>query len=241
MPAFELAESENLEWIELDVWQTSDGVIVCSHDSGIGRVTGFKLSIHDNTYEELTRHEMGDWMPGNFEHVTIPKLEEALTFAKKNNLHVQVELKGDRNDIGFEQNVLDIINKTGMHDEVMVISQDAKRLMKVNDIDPTITKAYCMFFAYGNLNDIGYTDNISIEENNVTPELVKRMHDNGIKVFCWTVDLDDTVQYLVSCDVDVIGTDNPLLISAAVEKADYSGGMSRVFHIVMHTIARMDK
>ena len=241
MPAFELAESENLEWIELDVWQTSDGIIVCNHDGSIARTTGAKLNIHENTYEELKSHEFGDWMPGNYEHVVIPTLEEVLTFAREHDLHVQVELKGDSNDIGFEENVLKVINKTGMHDNVMIISQNARRIMRVNDLDPTITKAYCMFFAYGNLEDIEYTDNISIEESNVTPELVHRMHEQGIKVFCWTVDLDDTVQYLVSCDVDVIGTDNPLLISSAVDRADYSGGLPRVFHIVMHVVAGMDK
>ena len=37
----------------------------------------------------------------------------------------------------------------------------------------------------------------------------------GLKVFCWTVDLEDTIQYLVSCDVDVIGTDN--VLTAAIE------------------------
>ena len=45
MPAFELAASENLKWIELDVHQTSDGVIVCNHDSTIKRVTGRNLAI----------------------------------------------------------------------------------------------------------------------------------------------------------------------------------------------------
>lgn len=241
MPAYELAASENLEWIELDVWQTADGIIVCNHDSSIGRVTGSKLSIHDNTYKELVSHEFGSWMPGNYEHVVIPTLEEALTFARENDLNVQVELKGDRNDIDFEENVLEVINSTCMHDNVMVIAQDANRLKRMNELDPTITKGYCMFFAYGNLSDIEYTDNITIEETNVTPELVKEMHDQGILVFCWTVDRDDTVQYLVSCDVDVIGTDNPLLITAAVDKADYSGGLPRIFAIVMHTIAKMDR
>ena len=180
-------------------------------------------------------------MPGNYEHVVIPTLEEALTFARENDLNVQVELKGDRNDIDFEENVLEVINSTCMHDNVMVIAQDANRLKRMNELDPTITKGYCMFFAYGNLSDIEYTDNITIEETNVTPELVKEMHDQGILVFCWTVDRDDTVQYLVSCDVDVIGTDNPLLITAAVDKADYSGGLPRIFAIVMHTIAKMDR
>lgn len=241
LPAFELAASESLQWIELDVHQTSDGVIVCNHDSSIQRVTGINLAIHDHTYEELVKCEMGNWMPGNYEHVTIPTLREALTLAKREGMFVQVELKGHPDDVDFEEHVIDVINETGMHGRVMVIAQDASRLQRVKEIDPTLTKGYCVFIAYGDVCDIDYTDNITVEESNITPEFVHRVHEQGKKVFCWTVDLDDTVQYLVSCDVDVIGTDNPILISNAVEKADCSGGISRVFHIIMHIIADMDK
>ena len=241
MEAFELAASEGLEWIELDVHQTSDGVIVCNHDSTIQRVSGQNLAIHDHTFEELKSVEYGSWMPGNYEHVTIPTLEEALTFAKESGLNVQVELKGSPYDKNFEENVLKVINDTGMHDSVMVISQDASRMKRVMEIDPEITKGYCVFLALGHPEDIEYTDNITVEETNVTPELVRHFHEQGKKVFCWTVDLDDTVQYLVSCDVDVIGTDDPILISNAVDKADCSGGISRAFHIFMRIIADMDK
>ena len=241
MPAFELAASENLKWIELDVHQTSDGVIVCNHDSTIKRVTGRNLAIHDVTYEDLSKIELGPWMPGEYEHVHICTLKEALELAKENDMNVQVELKGHPADKNFEENVIKVINETGMHDNVMIIAQDASRLIRVMEIDPTITKGYCMVIAVGDLNDIEYTDNITIEETYVTPELVRAMHEKGIKVFCWTVDLDDTVQYLVSCDVDVIGTDNPMLINNALDKADYSGGLSRAAHILMHMIANMDK
>ena len=241
MEAFELAAYENLKWIELDVHQTSDGIIVCNHDSTIQRVTGQNLAIHDHTYEELSSCEFGDWMPGDYKHVVIPKLEDVLLMAKANDMHVQVELKGHQDDVNFEENVLAVINKTGMHDNVMIIGQDALRIQRINELDPSITKAYCVFVGMGNIEDIEYSDNISIEESYVTPELVRQMHAQGKKVFCWTVDRDDTVQYLVSCDVDVIGTDNPLLISNAVEKADRSGGLPRFFHIVMHLIAQMDK
>ena len=241
MPAFELAASENLEWIELDVHQTSDGIIVCNHDSSIKRVTGQNLSIHYHTYEELTRYEMGSWMPGNYEHVVIPTLKEVLALAKENGMHVQVELKGHPDDKHFEENVLAVINETGMHDDVMIIAQDASRLKRMMEIDPDITQAYCMVIGLGRLEDIEYSDNITIEETYITPELVNRMHSLGKKVFCWTVDKDDTVQYLVSCGVDVIGTDDPMLISNAVEKADCSGGIMRIGHIIMHIIADMDK
>ena len=241
LPAFELAASENLKWIELHVHQTSDGVIVCNHDSSIKRTTGANLAIHDNTYDELVSYELGAWMPGDYDHVRMTTLKEALRLAKQNHMNVQVELKGHRDDVNFEENVLKVINEAEMHDNVMIIAQDASRLRRIYELDPGITKGYCMFIAIGNVEDIYYTDNITIEETNVTPELVRRLHAQGKKVFCWTVDLDDTVQYLVSCGVDVIGTDNPMLISNALDKADYSGGFRRVFHILMHIIANMDK
>ena len=180
-------------------------------------------------------------MPGDYDHVKMTTLREALRLAKLNHMNVQVELKGHKDDVGFEENVLKVINETEMHDNVMIIAQDASRLRRIYELDPGITKGYCMFIAIGNVEDIYYTDNITIEETNVTPELVRRLHAQGKKVFCWTVDLDDTVQYLVSCGVDVIGTDNPMLITNALDKADYSGGFRRVFHILMHIIANMDK
>ena len=239
MPAFELAFSENLQWIELDVHQTSDDVIVCSHDSNIERVTGHDLEIRDHTLAELQRYEMGDWMPGVYEHVTIPTLEEVLRAAKKNGVNVQVELKGSPGDVDFEEHVLQVIDECGMHDNVMVICQDAAHMQRVAELDPTITKGYCMVVAQGHVEDISYTDNVTIEETNVTPALVNRLHEKGILVFCWTVDLEDTVQYLVSCDVDVIGTDDPTLISTALEHADYSGGVRRVINIFLNQIANM--
>lgn len=239
MPAFELAFSENLKWIELDVHQTSDDVIVCSHDASIGRVTGHDLKIREHTLAELKQCEMLDSMPGAYEHVTIPTLEEVLLAAKEKGVNVQVELKGSKTDKNFEEHVLEVIEKAGMHDNVMVIGQDANRMKRVAELDPTITKGYCMFVAQGNVEDIPYTDNVTIEETNVTPELVHRLHEEGVMVFCWTVDLEDTVQYLVSCDVDVIGTDDPLLISGALDHSDYRGGLPRVLNIFLEVIANM--
>jgi glycerophosphoryl diester phosphodiesterase len=95
MPAFELAFSENLPWIELDVHQTSDGVIVCSHDSNLKRVTGQDVLIREHTYDEVAPCEPGEWMPGASEPVQAPKLEEVLNAARDNGVSVQVELKGN--------------------------------------------------------------------------------------------------------------------------------------------------
>ena len=241
IPAFELAAMENLSWIELDVHQTKDGVIVVNHDSDIYRTTGQKLSIHDSTLEQLQQYEYGDWLPGNFKNVHMPTLKEVLQMCYEQGMYVQVEIKGHRDDKDFEENILKVINETDMHDQVMIIAQDYSRLERINELDPTITKGYCMALAYGKLDDIECTDNVSIEEANVTPELVHDLHSRDVKVFCWTVDSEDTIQYLVSCDVDVIGTDNPTLVSAALERVNYDGGLPRIFNIAMNYIGNMDK
>lgn len=241
MPAFELAAKEGIDWIELDVYQTADDVIVVSHDASLERVTGVDLMIREHTYEELKQVEMGDWMPGDYEHVVIPTLEEVLRMAKENGMKVYVELKGHEEDVNYEENVLKVIYDTDMQDDVMVASTDAKRMKRIRELDKNITTGYAMIIALGNVEDIEYIDDISLEESNVTPELVDRLHKQGKKVFCWTVDSEDLVQYLVSCNVDVIGTGNPMLINAALEKADYNGGINRAFHIMMHVIASMDK
>ena len=64
IPAYELAFSEMLPWVETDVLMTKDGVIVCSHDTSLARVTGANVVIGKTTYEELQKYEMGSWVPG---------------------------------------------------------------------------------------------------------------------------------------------------------------------------------
>ena len=152
-----------------------------------------------------------------------------------------MELKGHKDDIGFEENVLKVINECGMHDQVMIISLEAARVMRIKELDPDITCAFCMFMAMGHIEDIEFSDNVSIEEKNITPELVHDLHEKGKKVFCWTVDEEENLQYLASCGVDVIGTDNPLMVSSALDKVDYAGGWNRAFHILMKLIADMDR
>ncbi|MCQ2609422.1 MAG: glycerophosphoryl diester phosphodiesterase membrane domain-containing protein, partial [Lachnospiraceae bacterium] len=61
MPAFELAVQEENEYIEFDVHQTKDNVIIISHDDNLLRVTGQNVCVHDLTYEEIQKLDTGKW------------------------------------------------------------------------------------------------------------------------------------------------------------------------------------
>ncbi len=241
IPAFELCMVENLPWIELDVQQTKDGTVICSHDTTTGRVCGRNVHIFRTTYEELKKLKMGYWMPGNYQDVTYPTLEEVLLLAKKNHVRVQIDIKGCGREKDFEERILKAVEDTGMHDQVMVISIYSNRIKRIKTLDPTIVTAHAVMKAWGNYTQVEDADNLSIELSGVTPGIVHQIHESGMKVFCWTADDEEDIQYLVSCGVDVIGTDNPTMVLDELSRADFSGGARRIFHLAMSMIQRIEK
>ena len=60
-----------------------------------------------------------------------------------------------------------------------------------------------------------------------------------MEVFCWTADDPSNIQYLVSCGVDVIGTDDPVMVNTMLERSDCSGGFKRAVYLLMYMFADM--
>ena len=238
--AFELAVSEGVPWIELDVQLTADGVVVAEHDGTLKRRFGLDKTVPEMTYDELMQHEVintGDV----FKHVHITTLEEVLLLAKKKNVLVQVEPKPLEKDSGLEEEVLRLIDETGMHDRVMIISVYSDSVAKAKELDPQITTAHAVMKAWKDYAEVKDADNLSAEVGTISPELVHDLHEVGMKVFCWTADDPEGIQYLVSCGVDVIGTDDPVMVTRMLDEADYSGGAKRYFYLTMHRIIDMER
>ena len=238
--AFELAISEGVPWIELDVQLTADGVVVAEHDGTLKRRFGLDKTIPEMTYEEIMQHEVintGD----EYKHVHITTLEEVLLLAKENNVLVQVEPKPLEENSGLEEEVLRIIEKTGMHDRVMIISVYSDSVAKAKELDPKMTTAHAVMKAWKDYAEVKDADNLSAEVGTISPELVHDMHEAGMKVFCWTADDPDGIQYLVSCGVDVIGTDDPVMVNKMLDEVDYSGGAKRYFYLTMYRILDMER
>ena len=124
---------------------------------------------------------------------------------------------------------------------VMIISLFSDSIAKVKQLDPEITAAHAVMMTWKDYAEVEDADNLSAEVGTVRPELVHALHEAGMKVFCWTADDPDGIQYLVSCGVDVIGTDDPVMVTEMLEEADYSGGFRRFYHLMMTRIADMER
>ncbi|MBO5754724.1 MAG: hypothetical protein J6R89_01570 [Clostridia bacterium] len=93
LPALGAAISLGAEEVEFDIWSTTDGVLVSSHDSVLERVSDGEGKIYDHSYEELLQLDFGFKHGEKFRGLKIPTFEEVLQkFAGRviMNIHVKV-------------------------------------------------------------------------------------------------------------------------------------------------------
>ncbi len=234
MPAFELAVNEGVsKWIEFDVHQTADGEVIISHDDHIVKPPT-DVTVHEVTLEELKKYDVGLWFSPDFKDTYTSSLEEFLDYCRTNNIWLNLEIKPTQYDRDLVEKTLEIVRDSGIEERVIISSLNADSLKRVKELEPDRITLYNMVVASGDVGSIPYADWYGIEETNITTELVANVHEHGGKVFVWTVNNPDSVQYLIDCGVDGINTDSPVEIMEAVEQADYHGGFVRTLRMMTH-------
>lgn len=120
MAAFAEAVKQGYDIIELDPKFTKDDVCVVLHDRNLKRTArgadGYipENAIADITYAEAYGYEYGSWFGKEFTGEKLPLLEDALVFARENNIPLKIDnviwsFTDDQLEI-----IYDLVKKTGM-------------------------------------------------------------------------------------------------------------------------------
>jgi glycerophosphoryl diester phosphodiesterase len=200
IPSFEKALENGAHGFELDVRQTADRKLVVVH----GAVVGSK-AVQSSNYEEIRKLDDG------FE---VPLLEEVLKkFAHK--AFLDIELKSP----GFEQIAVELIRSYGDPQKTLISTFDTDTLAKVQDLFPDLQLGYI----YNRTQDEEARHNCPIEV--VIPqfrlasrELISEVHDEGLKVFAWTVNEENEIERLLELGIDGIITDHPERVVAVLAR-----------------------
>jgi glycerophosphoryl diester phosphodiesterase len=211
IPAFDQAIVDKADWIELDVHQTKDGVLVISHDANLKRTTGKKQFIYNLTYDELEKLDVGSSFSSDFSNTHIPTLEEVLK-RYQGKVKLNIELKPTGHEKNYVQDVIDLIKKYNFEDNCMVASMNETTLKEVKSTDPNITILYNMMVAEGDISKLSYIDNYSVEQSYITDSLIASVHKQNKEIFAFTVNDPDTIRKLADMGVDNIISDNPTLV-----------------------------
>jgi glycerophosphoryl diester phosphodiesterase len=198
--SFRRAYELGAQMIELDVHETLDGQLVCIHDKTVDRTTDGSGEVRNLSYEELMKMDAGDGE-------RIPLLEDVLIFAS-GKLQVNIELKV----IGVEMEVLDLVEKTGMNDSIIISSFLHGALSTIKEISSNSATAILI---KDKMNDlVQYA--VDLKANAINPDyklvsadLVKDAQMHALRVYPWTVNDTATMKRLFEIGVDGIITDYP--------------------------------
>lgn len=221
MAAFELALKEPaIDYIELDVHLSADGVPVVIHDHTLNRTTSGQGPVREASHAELARLDAGSWYAPEFAGERIPTLAEVLELCKgRMRLAVELKTMGELNR-GLEEKVVSLIQQYGMQDEVVLSSFDHDSMKLAHELDPSITTGLILL---GKptllLEQLAFTGatSLSIHYGFATPELLAQMAEAGIDIGVWTVDDPEQLAQLVARYPDLrITTNYPDRLLAAI-------------------------
>lgn len=216
--AFSDAISVGADFIELDVQQIRDGVLVVMHDSNLKRTTGVNKDIWDVDYADIQNLDAGSWFDPAYANARIPTLEETLQFVdKRAKLNIEIKPTKHGSDT-LEQDVAELITRYQYTDACYVTSFSYGSLKKVKEANPEIRTGYLMSVAYGQFYSLKYADAFSLNKVFVTSQVVNAAHQQGKQIFAWTVNSMSEVRSLCNLHVDSIITDDPVMVQNVISR-----------------------
>jgi len=206
--AFVAAGNRSYYGIETDIHRTADGRFVISHDDNLKRVSGEDVLLKAKTLSELQSIVLLD-KDGtkNREDLRVSVLENYISICKKYGKHSVLELKTEFSDEQIAE-IIEIIKSFDYLENTTFISFNYYSLMQVRRVCPTQSVQYL----FSEFNDerlsklIKDRIDVDVYYEALTKEMVDFLHQNGLKVNCWTVDDKQKAEELAEWGVDFITT-----------------------------------
>lgn len=204
--AFVAAGNRSYYGIETDIYKTADGQFVCSHDETLARVSGENVEIEKVSLSLLENVVLFD-KDGTKNRTDLRpcSVENYISICKKYDKHCILEIKSDLTNDEIKK-LVNICKNFKYLDNITFISFGYENLVKLRKLLPKQSIQY--LFADVNEDNINKAISskldVDVAFEALTKDNIKKFHDAGIKVNCWTVDDPKVAEKLVSWGVDYI-------------------------------------
>lgn len=209
--AVEKADTYKVDYSEIDVQLSKDGVPVVVHDSNLWRLAGKAVDVTSLTLSQLKELNIQAFThPG--ETSTIPTLAEMIQTAKEspNQSGLLIELKPKKGESEKLANaVMKLVEQYEFGEKAMFMSLDYGSVFPIQEKHPEWWVGYCIYGSSGEIDDSVWKYNmdfLAVEENQVSNRLVTQAREHWLPVYVWTVtDTDKMKQYLEMGITGLIG------------------------------------
>lgn len=205
----DMAFQDGAEYVELDVQESADGVVVIQHDTNLLRTTGVNVAIAQTPFATLQGYHTKNGEP-------VHSLQELFTHYQSGNQKFLIETKIEKGvpHPQLEAKIAALVNQYGMQNRVMFHSFSLNSLKRLQKVLPECPR----LFIVGSLKRINYAvfqyvNGVDISTDLLTPELVSSLHAVGQKVFAWD-EMTETPakwQWLANLNIDGVVTNYPAI------------------------------
>lgn len=203
------AIEDGADWVEIDVQETADDVVIVAHDSDFMKLAGVDLKVWDATMEEIAQIDIGSWYGPEYAEERTPTLREVLEAAKGKS-KVIIELKYYGHDVDLENRVAALVEEMGMQDDIATMSLKYPAVQKMKSIRPDWRAGVLAATAIGDLTGLE-GDFVAVNAAMATPRLVRSVQEAGKDIYVWTVNDPLQMSAMASMGVDGLITDRPAM------------------------------
>lgn len=205
--AFALAHAQGARAFELDVHLLKDGNLAIHHDYSLLSTVGQNVKLADLTTADLKKYPLQN--PFTDSPVYIPLLEDILPVITPGLEVVNIELKNDGNVYpGLEKILLDKLSAyVGLTSRILFSSFDYDCLVRLRSLAP-----YARIGLLTRQFDVGQAlslqaESVHMNQIRFTEQIAQTCHQNGLKLYLYTVNEVDTAQRLAQAGADGFFTD----------------------------------
>jgi len=192
LESFREIKERKIQGTEFDDLLTKDGKLVVYHDFSIFRFFGEKKSLHDLTYEEITKLFLVNF---DGKILNIPLLEDVLDLLKDREL-INIEIKENTlKGFNTEDGILKLLNKMGIKERVIISSFNPFTLKRVAEKAPEVKRGLLVsqkdtpsYIAKMRFWKLAKPDFIHFDIRMVNDPLVRKFHTKNIRFVFWCVD-----------------------------------------------------
>lgn len=234
LAAFRLAGEQRTDYVELDVQESQDGVVVVVHDADLMKVGGSPLKIWEATADQLRQVDIGSRIGPEFRDERVPTLAEALVTCKGVS-RVDIELKSYGHNQRLEERVVELVEAAGMQDAIVTMSLDRNMVAKMKRLRPTWTSGLLTAKAIGDLTRVP-VDFLAVEKAMATRRFIRAAHRAGKPVYVWTVDDPAPMVRMIGLGADGLITNRP---AVAREVLDRFAGMTEAQRLLLFVMTTL--
>ena len=206
--AFVAAGVKSYYGIETDVHVTADGKYFIFHDDNMKNIAGVDIDIEKSNADRLEAVRMRDTDGRTLRSdLVIPTLADYISVCRKYDKVAVLELK-NRMEEKHVAGIARKIDDMGWLEKTTFISFSAENLIALRGLYPNVS----IQFLTGEATE----ENFSLMKKYrfdadlcglcVTEEYIRRLHEAGLKVNCWTIDRPEDAEALIDMGADFITT-----------------------------------